>query len=205
MKIEIERLILQMKERGIFACIVPTDDFHGSEYVSAHFKLREYLSGFTGSAGTLLVTLDGAREHSRVKQGIKFMAFLGIVYTAIAWIFVLIAPQKQRRRDLRGLHLAAVTTEFVYREQVLFLRVGKLNLLIHLAFSLWHPQQFGQPSHFPPQRDFPARLSLYIFLTARNKTAATTSEIITVDIKTAFQKNRRAPLSAKGAADYLIP
>lgn len=60
MKSEIERLILQMKERGIFACIVPTDDFHGSEYVSAHFKLREYLSGFTGSAGTLLVTLDGA-------------------------------------------------------------------------------------------------------------------------------------------------
>lgn len=59
MKSEIERLILRMKERGIFACIVPTDDFHGSEYVSAHFKLREYLSGFTGSAGTLLVTLDG--------------------------------------------------------------------------------------------------------------------------------------------------
>lgn len=49
-----------MRERGIFACIIPTDDFHGSEYVSAHFKLREYLSGFTGSAGTLLVTLEGA-------------------------------------------------------------------------------------------------------------------------------------------------
>lgn len=49
-----------MRERGIFACIIPTDDFHGSEYVSVHFKLREYLSGFTGSAGTLLVTLEGA-------------------------------------------------------------------------------------------------------------------------------------------------
>ena len=60
MKSEIERLILQMKGQGISACIVPTDDFHGSEYVSAHFKLREYLSGFTGSAGTLVVTLDGA-------------------------------------------------------------------------------------------------------------------------------------------------
>lgn len=60
MKSEIERLILRMKEREISACIVPTDDFHGSEYVSAHFKLREYLSGFTGSAGTLVVTLDGA-------------------------------------------------------------------------------------------------------------------------------------------------
>lgn len=60
MKSEIERLILRMKEQGISACVVPTDDFHGSEYVSAHFKLREYLSGFTGSAGTLFVTLDGA-------------------------------------------------------------------------------------------------------------------------------------------------
>ena len=60
MKSEIERLILRMKEQEISACIVPTDDFHGSEYVSSHFKLREYLSGFTGSAGTLVVTLDGA-------------------------------------------------------------------------------------------------------------------------------------------------
>lgn len=60
MKSEIERLILQIKAREISACIVPTDDFHGSEYVSAHFKLREYLSGFTGSAGTILVTIDGA-------------------------------------------------------------------------------------------------------------------------------------------------
>ncbi len=49
-----------MKERGIFAYIVPTDDFHGSEYVSAHFRLREYLSGFTGSAGTLVVTENEA-------------------------------------------------------------------------------------------------------------------------------------------------
>lgn len=60
MRSEIERLISLMRERGFFACIVPTDDFHGSEYVSAHFKLREYLSGFTGSAGTLVVTLDDA-------------------------------------------------------------------------------------------------------------------------------------------------
>lgn len=50
-----------MKERGIYAYIVPTDDFHGSEYVGEHFRLREYLSGFTGSAGTLIVTLDEAR------------------------------------------------------------------------------------------------------------------------------------------------
>lgn len=50
----------EMNSRGIFAYIVPTDDFHGSEYVGAHFRLREYLSGFTGSAGTLVVMPDEA-------------------------------------------------------------------------------------------------------------------------------------------------
>ena len=57
---QIDELRKLMSERGIFAYIVPTDDFHGSEYVGAHFKLREYLSGFTGSAGTLVVTRDEA-------------------------------------------------------------------------------------------------------------------------------------------------
>lgn len=56
----IENLRNLMKARRIDAYIIPTEDFHGSEYVGAYFKLREYLSGFTGSAGTLLVTLDGA-------------------------------------------------------------------------------------------------------------------------------------------------
>lgn len=46
--------------RGLTACVVVTDDFHGSEYVGDHFKAREYLSGFTGSAGTLAVLPDCA-------------------------------------------------------------------------------------------------------------------------------------------------
>jgi Xaa-Pro aminopeptidase len=40
--------------------LVPTDDYHLSEYVGDYFKTREYLSGFTGSAGTLIVTKDEA-------------------------------------------------------------------------------------------------------------------------------------------------
>ena len=56
----IENLQNLMRKRGISAYIIPTEDFHGSEYVNAYFKLREYISGFSGSAGTLLVTLDGA-------------------------------------------------------------------------------------------------------------------------------------------------
>ncbi len=58
-----ERLSLlraEMEREGINACYIPTDDFHGSEYVSDYFKGREYLSGFTGSAGVLLVTSSEA-------------------------------------------------------------------------------------------------------------------------------------------------
>ncbi len=49
-----------MKEHDISAVVIPTADMHLSEYISDHYKLREYLSGFTGSAGTLVVTMDKA-------------------------------------------------------------------------------------------------------------------------------------------------
>lgn len=45
-----------MAQRGIDIYYIPTNDFHGSEYVNDYFKCREYMSGFTGSAGTLAVT-----------------------------------------------------------------------------------------------------------------------------------------------------
>ena len=49
-----------MKQAGVDAYVIPTADFHGSEYVGDFFKCREYVSGFTGSAGTLVVTADYA-------------------------------------------------------------------------------------------------------------------------------------------------
>ena len=50
----------KMKEAGVTAYVVPTADFHASEYVGEFFKCREYVSGFTGSAGTLLVMPEQA-------------------------------------------------------------------------------------------------------------------------------------------------
>ena len=49
-----------MKKNKMDAYMIVTDDFHGSEYVGDHFKCRAYMSGFTGSAGTLVVTQDMA-------------------------------------------------------------------------------------------------------------------------------------------------
>lgn len=49
-----------MRERGIDAYLVPTSDFHESEYVGAHFKCREFITGFTGSAGTAVITMEEA-------------------------------------------------------------------------------------------------------------------------------------------------
>ena len=50
----------EMSRHNIGIYIVPTCDFHGSEYIGNYFKTREYLSGFTGSAGTLVVTMEEA-------------------------------------------------------------------------------------------------------------------------------------------------
>lgn len=50
----------EMKKVNITAYMVPTSDFHGSEYVGEYFRCRAFLSGFTGSAGTLVVTQDMA-------------------------------------------------------------------------------------------------------------------------------------------------
>lgn len=49
-----------LKERRYAAAIVNTADPHLSEYIADHWKYREWLSGFTGSAGTLVVGLDWA-------------------------------------------------------------------------------------------------------------------------------------------------
>ena len=49
-----------MKKRGVDAYLVPTDDFHASEYVGDYFKCRKYITGFTGSAGTAVITEDMA-------------------------------------------------------------------------------------------------------------------------------------------------
>lgn len=57
----ISALRSRMAEKGIDIYIVPTADFHQSEYVGEHFKARRFITGFTGSAGTAVITAEEAR------------------------------------------------------------------------------------------------------------------------------------------------
>ena len=52
----IAKLRSLMEEKGIDIYVVPTADFHQSEYVGEHFKARKFITGFSGSAGTAIIT-----------------------------------------------------------------------------------------------------------------------------------------------------
>ena len=56
----IEKLRELMKSKKVDVYVVPTADYHQSEYVGEHFKARAFITGFTGSAGTAVITLDEA-------------------------------------------------------------------------------------------------------------------------------------------------
>lgn len=56
----LKKLREEMAQRGIDIYVVPTSDFHDSEYVGEHFKVRKFITGFTGSAGTAVITMTEA-------------------------------------------------------------------------------------------------------------------------------------------------
>ncbi len=56
----LKKLREEMAQRGIDIYVVPTSDFHDSEYVGEHFKARKFITGFTGSAGTAVITMTEA-------------------------------------------------------------------------------------------------------------------------------------------------
>ena len=47
--VRVKKLRTLMSENGIDAYVIPTADFHQSEYVGDHFKARAFMTGFTGS------------------------------------------------------------------------------------------------------------------------------------------------------------
>ncbi|KAJ4714467.1 putative Xaa-pro aminopeptidase [Melia azedarach] len=54
------RSLMSSHDPPLHALVVPSEDYHQSEYVSARDKRRQFVSGFTGSAGLALITMNGA-------------------------------------------------------------------------------------------------------------------------------------------------
>lgn len=87
-----------MEQKGMDAYIIPSFDAHQSEYVAEHWKCRQWISGFTGSAGTVVVTLEDAglwtdgryyiqAEKQLVNSGIKLFRAADIgVPTFTEWL-----------------------------------------------------------------------------------------------------------------------
>ena len=59
-RVRLDRLREALRAQGADAVLLPSSDPHLSEYLPAHWQGREWFSGFTGSMGTLVVTLDAA-------------------------------------------------------------------------------------------------------------------------------------------------
>ena len=55
-KERLRRLREEMKKTGVTVYVIPSSDCHESEYVCAHFRSRAHMTGFSGSAGTAVVT-----------------------------------------------------------------------------------------------------------------------------------------------------
>ncbi len=60
-KEKLAALRTHMQTRGVDILLITSDDYHQSEYVGDYFKSRAWISGFTGSAGTLVITKDDAK------------------------------------------------------------------------------------------------------------------------------------------------
>jgi Xaa-Pro aminopeptidase len=116
-----------MQQRGIAFCMVPTADPHLSEYPPEHWRTRAWLSGFTGSAGTLVVgaVFAGLWTDSRYFEqaerelsgsGIELMK-LGVPYTPehVGW---LCERAGQGDRVACAAEMLSLTSERSLREQL---------------------------------------------------------------------------------------
>ena len=57
-----------MRKHKLSAFIIPSTDPHSGEYIPKHWEARKWISGFTGSAGTVVVTLDKDRKSTRLNS-----------------------------------------------------------------------------------------------------------------------------------------
>ena len=87
-----------MQRNGVDACLIPSSDPHVSEYLPAYWQIRRWLTGFTGSVGTVVVTADRAdvwvdsrywvqAEHELVGSGFSLQRIASVMDAGhIQWL-----------------------------------------------------------------------------------------------------------------------
>jgi Xaa-Pro aminopeptidase len=89
-RLRVQRVQDELAARGWYALLVPSSDPHLSEYLPRRWQAREWLSGFTGSMGTLLITVDGAHVFADSRYWVQAEAEL--LHTGIALVKINASP-----------------------------------------------------------------------------------------------------------------
>lgn len=134
-----------MRREKIDCYVIPTSDFHGSEYVSEYFMVRRYFSGFTGSAGTLVVLADKAvlfTDGRYFIQAAKELAGSGITLmkTGEAGVPSLTEYVKEELKEGQtiGFDGRVLTAENGFSfEKIAEQKKGKLVFHLDLAQKIW--------------------------------------------------------------------
>lgn len=141
----IEHLRAEMAHHNITAYLVPSSDPHQSEYVAPRWQTRAWLSGFTGSAGTLIVTTEGAGVWTDSRyfiQGEAQLAGSGITLERqqvphapehVDWLVENLRAGQQLGFDGRVVSLSQAR----FLEEKLSTKGIKLNAKHDLAANFW--------------------------------------------------------------------
>ncbi|MCV2361100.1 aminopeptidase P family protein [Paucibacter sp. TC2R-5] len=161
--LRIEQLRDAMKTSGVHACLVPSSDPHLSEYLPERWQGRQWLSGFTGSVGTLVVTLERAAVFADSRywtQAASELAHTGIALEKVPtgasthyidWIAEQLQPGQSLAVDgqILGLALAQMLRSAMQRAGI------QVRTDLDLIARIW-PTRPGLPTakiyeHLPPQ------------------------------------------------------
>ena len=133
-KERLKQLQAKMAKEGIDYYFINTSDYHMSEYISEHFKTLRYFSGFSGSLGQLVISLDDAhlfvdgRYHAQAANEIKGS---GIVLERLGIKGVLSADEyliKYAKGKSIGLDGRVISTAFVRKLLKAGLKVTSIDL-----------------------------------------------------------------------------
>lgn len=141
----LRQIRVQMKKEGLDALIIPSMDPHQSEYVANHWATRAWLSGFTGSAGTAVITLKHAglwtdsRYFIQAEKELKDSPFelhkLNIAHTAehLSWLV-----QNLKKAAVIGLdgNLLSVN-QIVAIEKKVKSKSISINTKVDLLYRFW--------------------------------------------------------------------